>query len=215
MDPPKKFDLNLDFDRFWWKLKITSLVFCFNSIVALILMVTAYYILDEKTTFKIVSGYAISKKIVFAELNWTNFLLFSYAYCIFSPIPEEFIYRYPIVQLLKKNFRIKLWKYDLTKVSILLIVILLNSLWSYSHIWTPISSLQKNYYHLLPPFLAGLPFYWLIIKTRTLWPAILCHGALNFSLYFLVQLMIYFKFDPVFTIALLFKIGKTMYPISN
>ncbi|MDP3696968.1 MAG: CPBP family intramembrane metalloprotease [Candidatus Taylorbacteria bacterium] len=214
MDPPKKFEFHLDSEGlFWWKLKMTSLVFWFNSIVALLLMTIAYYTLDEETIFQIVREYANNSKLIFGELNWTNFLLFSYYYCILSPVTEELIYRYPIILLLKKNFSVKLWSHSLTKVSILLIILLLNSLWGYSHIWTPIQSLQKNYYHLIPPFLVGFPLYWLVIKTRTLWPAILCHGALNFSLYFLVQLMIYLEFNPVSVIALLFKALRAIQPV--
>lgn len=210
MDPPRKFNFNLDIDRFWWKLKITSLVFCFNAIIALSLMATAYYALDGKTLFRVVSNYAAKHNIIFAEPSWANFLLFLYFYCISSPILEEFTQRYPVILLLNKNFKIKLPGYDLTRVAILLIVLLLNSLWSYSHIWALTPSLQKNYYHLLPPFLVGFPLYWLVIKTRTLWPAILCHGALNLSLYFLVQLMIYLEFNPVFITAQLLKIQQSL-----
>lgn len=205
MDPPKKFDFNLEIDRFGWKLKITSLVFCFNTIIALFLMITAYYILDEKAILKIVGDYALNHKVIFAEQNWINFLFFLYFYCVSSPIIEEFTQRYPVILLLNKNFRIRLSGYNFTKVAIFLTILLLNSLWSYSHIWALTSSFQKNYYHLLPPLLVGFPLYWLVIKTRALWPAILCHGALNLSLYFLVQLMIYLEFDPVFTIAQLLK----------
>jgi membrane protease YdiL (CAAX protease family) len=169
--------------------------------------------LDEKTILKLVSDYASNHKIIFAERNWTNFLLFSYFYCISAPIIEEFTQRYPIVLLLKKNFRIKLLGYDLTKVAILLTVFLLNSLWSYSHIWAFTSSFTKNYYHLLPPFLVGFPLYWLVIKTRTLWPAILCHGALNLSLYFLVQLLTYLEFNPVFIIVQLLKALEALQPV--
>ena len=94
MDPSKKFGFNLDFDKFWWKLKIILLVFCLNSLSILSLMMAAHYFLDEKTIFKIVADYIVRQWIFFTEQNWTNFSLFFKTYCIKTPIIEEFIYRY-------------------------------------------------------------------------------------------------------------------------
>ncbi len=215
MDPPKKFDFNLDFDSFWWKLKMTSLVFCFNSVVVLLLVTIAYYMLDQKTIWGIVRDYSNNNKTIFAERNWANFSIFLYSYCISSPIVEEFIYRYPVILLLKNNFRVKTRGKDITKILLWVIIFTLLSIWTHDHLGNSEPLWKQNYYHLLPVFLAGIPLYWLAIKTQVLWPVILCHGALNLGLYLLVQLMIHFEFDPVFTIALLLNALRALQPISH
>jgi len=195
MDPSKKFGFNLDFDKFWWKLKIILLVFCLNSLSILSLMMAAHYFLDEKTIFKIVADYIVRQWIFFTEQNWTNFSLFFKTYCIKTPIIEEFIYRYPVILLLNNRFSIRLFSLNLTKIFILFTVITLNIMWGIGH--TGSSLLLADIYGLIPLFLVGLTLYWLSIKTRTLWPSIFCHAALNFSLYLFIQGAIYFEFKPV------------------
>jgi len=60
----------------------------------------------------------------------------------------------------------------------------------------------------LPVILSGTIWYWLVMKTRVIWPSIICHALANFFLYLFVQVVLYLKiveittFGSVFTIKL-------------
>lgn len=40
----------------------------------------------------------------------------------------------------------------------------------------------------IPVFVAGLPWLWLVIETKRLFPAMFCHAAVNLSIYFLIKI---------------------------
>lgn len=190
MDPPKRFHFNLDFEDFSHKLKLTLAILGLNSLTILGLIALAFLTLDPIQLNAIVvklkwNGFYFSP---FSE--WTVLLLIRDLW-LKAAIIEEFLFRYPILVLIKSNFKIRI-RYDLTRPILILIALILNLVWA--------DGLRVNNFviersHTIPwvVFVSGLPLYWLIIKTRSLWPSVVCHGVSNTLLYLLAQSLIYFK----------------------
>lgn len=61
-------------------------------------------------------------------------------------------------------------------------LIVLGGLWAKTHVL------------MLPVLAVGMMWGVAVIKTRSLWPAFVCHATANLSLYFLVKILQYFQF---------------------
>jgi len=182
MDPSKRFEFHLDHNRVWWKIKLTLGILLFNSLATLMIIAIACYAVGEAELRNIVKSYiADNRKIYLSELNSSNILRVIRYFCIDIPILEEYMFRYPFILLLKNHLRVRLWR-DLTNASIITLALALGLLWGYGH---------DNLYASIPIFVSSIPLYWLVAKTRCLWPSIACHAASNFLLYILAQFLIY------------------------
>lgn len=182
MDPPK-FKFRLDFDDTLPKLKSLLLVLAINSLIVSGLIAAAYLVLDNHEISRILKTTKDTYKIYFTDPTVGNILILIKTDIIQLPVMEEFLFRYPILCLIKNNLRLRL-KYDLTKYLLAINILILNTVWTWGH--------DLPFDNSLPIFLSGLPLYWLVIKTKCLWPSILCHAFSNFSLYLFTQTLIYF-----------------------
>lgn len=190
MDPPqKKFEASFDYETLLKNLKLTLWVLLLNSALVLTIIAFAYFALDNDQINEIIRNLKNSQTIYFSELNLANLLIIIINSSLNTAILEESLFRYPVLILTKNNFRIRI-KYDITIFVIILTAFFLNYLWANGLM---IGNLRISYSHPIPwlIFITGLPLYWLIAKTKTLWPAILCHASSNFLLYLFAQTLIY------------------------
>lgn len=194
MTPLKNFEFYLHFDNFKKKIKLTLAILCLNSLIILVLMALTYLVLDSKQIDQIVARLQW-KKIYFYQLNMGNLLIVLRDYGFTGPILEEFLARYPVLMLIKSNLKIRI-KYDLTMFFIILTALSLNLIWTNGLIIENFNIVFGHPHSSIPVFISGIPLYWLVIKTRSLWPAIVCHGASNVILYFFAQALLYFELIP-------------------
>lgn len=143
----------------------------------------AYYWFGQEEITSIISKYKDSyQKIFFAPFKENYFNVMWYNSLI-PAIQEEVMFRGPVYVAIKQNFKLKVFK-DITTPSLILIILISNYLWAFWPIGHPYN---------IPIFIAGLPWYWLIFKTRALWPSILCHFLANISIYIFIQVSLHFK----------------------
>ena len=184
MDPPKV-KLHLDFDNFTPKIKLVFGALLLNSVIILILSITIYFFVENEKIELIIANLRVSNSYYFYIFNAQNLLRVLSSYCLQAAVLEEGLFRYPILALVKSNLKIHI-KYDITKLFLVILALGLNLMWAIGF-----EPLTGGHPTPIPVFLVGIPLYWLVIKTKSLWPAILCHASSNFLLYILVQVLIY------------------------
>lgn len=106
--------------------------------------------------------------------SWDRFRLFFNNEVFETIIREEIYARGPTWFLI--NLKIK---YNAVLAYIALVIS--GAIWAQAH---PLFA---------PVFIVGLTWGWLIIKTRSFWPAIICHGMANMFIYFAVKMLQYFQ----------------------
>lgn len=183
MNPPKKFELNFDWGNFWSNFKLSLIVLAINHIVIISLIIILYYLLNQTEVSAIVNQYKNGyQKVYFAPFKENIFNIF-WQESLLPAIHEEAVFRGPIYIAIKHNFRLRVFK-NITMAVLLPSILILNYLWV---------SWPLGHTNNLPVFITGLPLYWLVFKTRALWPSMLCHFLSNLSIYMLVQIFLYFK----------------------
>ena len=178
MDPPP-IKFKLDLEDFKSKLKEVLKVYIFNSLIILFFALIAYYlILNTDEIRHIVSRYRRGNWSFFLPLTRSNFNLIFWNYSLIPAIIEEVLYRGPLLVLMRCNFNITYRGNDLTKPFLIILALILNASWATTHTI------------FLPVFLAGLPLYWLVFKTKAIWTSTLCHCSFNLSIYFFLKIVI-------------------------
>lgn len=183
MDPPRFLSLNPPAESFGEKLKLAIYIYLFNGFLILTLVYLAYIFFDTTYFKSLIMKYANLEgyKIYFREFSFTNLLEHLWLYSFKESVAEEYIFRYPVLYLfLRANKK----DGDPVKYMLFIVALALNLIWAFGF--------QKiGLGHPLPiPFIVGVPLYWLVIKTRSMWPAVICHTASNFGLYLLLKLLI-------------------------
>lgn len=185
MTGPRKFDINFDWGDFWPNFKLVLKVLGINSIIIASLIILTYCWHGGGNFMVIINKYRMNyQRIYFAPFNKGNLFIITWYWSLLPAINEETIFRGPLYIALKHKFRLKIYK-DITIATLIILSMALNFLW--------ISWPTKHTIDF-PIFMAGLPWYWLVFKTKKLWPAIFCHFMANISIYFVVQLLIYMGF---------------------
>ena len=179
MDPPLK--IQIDTGNFKSKLNMALKVLALNGLIIMGLIAIVYTASDKIGVEKIISEYKRSYiKIYFQSFSKQNLFYITWTWSLLAAISEEVIYRGPICWLIKNNLKIKTADRDITMPCLIIMSFALNIIWSIGHTI------------VLPVFISGIPLYWLVFKTKSIWPSALCHFLANISLYFLIQLAIYF-----------------------
>lgn len=185
MNSPR-FQLNLEFDNLRPKIKLVLGVLLFNSLIILTLATILYFFIESAGVKLTIANLKARNGHYFYTLNLENFLRFLSYYCLQVAVLEESLFRYPILALIKSNLKIQI-KHDLTKLILVILMFCLNLIWAVG-----LKPITLGHPMPVPIFLAGIPLYWLVIKTKCLWPAVLCHALSNFLLYIFVQTLLYF-----------------------
>lgn len=194
MDPPKILSLNFPATNFRERIKPTILVYIFCSLLILSIVYIAYTIFDPTTYEPLIKLYASQSgyKSYFARFSLTNMAIHFWFYSFRMAVAEEFIYRYAFLLLILNGFRFINERGDYTKHFLIAIALGLNLIWANGY-----HPIIEKHTLFIPIFITGIPLYWLVAKTRVIWPAIACHTAFNFSLYLFIQIIIYADSGPI------------------
>lgn len=180
-----KIDALFDPYRKEWGLIFKGLIF--NAIVSLSLL-GALAILGKFEGIEKFNADGLITKAFFNPLSLSNFWLFFQRHCAMAPIAEEVFWRFPVFVFVAWNLDNLFRNQKLAKCALWLSLIIPTWFWASAHV--PL---------ILPVFISGLTYGWLIIKTRPSWPwpAIVCHSLSNLSLYILVKILQVFGYAPI------------------
>lgn len=154
------------------KWKYTFLALGVNLIVILIIIWASYifwdiYFLDSK----IINEFKTKNAIFFYD--WGQFRRFSMIFILRDVLYEEAYTRGPVWLLVNTKFKNR-------NLLSSIILIVLTSFWAKAHVlfW--------------PVFIAGMIWGIIVIKTKSLWPSIVCHSTANIFLYLIIKIFQYF-----------------------
>ena len=190
MNPPR-YQFGIDHENIFKKLKLTFRILCLNSLVVISAIVIAHFVLNSQQINEITIGLKKINNVFFSKFNLVNLLNIVINISLQTAILEEFLFRYPILLLIKNNFWLKL-KYNIGPLVIITVALSLNYIWAFG---LKIDDFRLTYPHQIPwlIFITGTPLYWLVYKTKNLWPAIVCHALSNTFLFFLAQFLMRLK----------------------
>ena len=173
--------IGINFGNFWPNLKITLKTLGINYLLIALLVLIIFLLFGHEKLIYFLDEYIRS---LYGWIFWpleTIDPASIYNFCLYGPAAEEVLFRGPIFILLKNNFWLRPGGYSLTKYFLIAGSLLLNSYWASEHLFA------------LPIFITGLPLYWLLIKTKSLWPCIAYHSLANLTLFILAQTAVYLK----------------------
>ena len=157
-------------------------VLALNAVVMSLLMFAMYMLgrvegIEQFKENKALAGY-------FNDFSLFNFWIFFKKHCIEGPASEEILRRAPVYLLTLINLEVLVKDRNFAKCVLWISLIIPTGFWALSHTFA------------LPVFIAGLAYGWLIIKTRSMWPAIVCHSLSNLSIYILLKILQYLEYAP-------------------
>ena len=179
-------------ESFSQKLKLTLSVFSLNSILVLLLMYIGYLFLSFADIELMIKSYKESYSRYFLDFDSVNLTRVFWQYSVTAAVTEEFIFRYPVLLLVRNNFKFTNPNRDFSKHLIIGASLGLNFVWSFGY-----PPMTMGHTMFLPIFISGLPPHWLTVKTRVMWPGLFCHAAWNLILYFFIQLLLNVNFGPI------------------
>lgn len=100
-------------------------------------------------------------------------------FVLITPAQEELIFRFPVWIFVKRNQYLG-FDEKLGLMTVAPIILFLNFAWAYEHAFAP------------TVFISGLFTYWLILKTKRFWPALVFHIMANVLLYFSIRTLNFF-----------------------
>lgn len=150
-----------------------------NCIILISLGVIILIILGPETISSALAAYKKHQPDFFGTFTPYRFKRFFQITLLKGPIEEEILNRGPVWLLAYYGFKTRN-KY-LTWSVYMAVAGFFNYQWADTHTF------------ILPVFLAGIPSYILVIKTRNILTPILLHSLSNFSLYALAHIALYFK----------------------
>lgn len=170
------------FSAYFWKKIFTALTINAVTVPLVIALLFASGLVDEPPA-QIVEKFKSSYYPFFRPLAY--FLDFFAEYALKAALLEELVYRGPIriaVGLLiisgketNRRFVAVVWILGLT----------LNLHWAFY-----IHTIHEILW--IAVFTAGVAWLWLVIKTRSFWPAVICHAMANTLIYFLARIYLLF-----------------------
>lgn len=169
------------FSAYFWKKIFTALTINAVTVPLVIVLLFVLGLVDEPPA-QVVEKFKSSYYPFFRPLPY--FLDFFAEYALRPALLEELVYRGPIriiVGLLiifgKETSR---WLMPVVWI----LGLALNLHWAYLHtvheiLWIAV-------------FTAGIAWLWLVIKTKSFWPAVVCHAIANTLIYFLARIYLLF-----------------------
>jgi len=113
--------------------------------------------------------------------SWDGFVAYVKDVVVNGPISEEIWFRGVVWALAVSNIRLIYRGLDATKPITWILLTALTLFWSISY---PSHIIHYSI------FTAGMFWGWLVIKTKSLWPAIVSHSLANLTIYFAVKLFL-------------------------
>lgn len=167
--------MNLKIYNFpYWKWFLILKVLIFDIIVVLIALIVMYFFTGlESTNLKNdYRGY-------FYPLNRFGYFFKNMAW--HPAISEEISYRGLIWILSASNFTLSIKGRKLDYLILWSAIFIPTAFWAYNH-------LGFN----LPIFIVGISWGLLVVKTKSLWPAIVAHMTANVTIYFALKILLIF-----------------------
>ncbi len=155
------------------KWKLIFKVLALNALVVPILLLISQEFISQERVGHLVHSYP--------EFYYESFRIFGSflkKYVFETAILEESYARGLLWLLIVSKMKVVMFKkHDLTSLVLWASLIIPTFQWATLH---PI---------FLPVFFAGLTWGWLVIKTKSMWPAVVSHMLANLSIYFLIKLV--------------------------